>query len=208
LRKSIFITFEGIESSGKSTQASLLEEKLIKNGYSVALTREPGGPPISEKIRDLILDLNNFMMTPETELLLFMAARNQHTYEFIRPNLETGTIVISDRYIDSTIAYQGAARKLDIELIKQLNSFATYGLIPNLTFILNMPEENTYERVSNKKKDRVELESLDFHYKVREAFLRLARGDKRFLILDGTRSVNELQEIIYTVVEKTIKETL
>ena len=204
MKNSIFITFEGIEACGKSTQSKLLAERLVNEGYKVTLTREPGGPPISERIREILLDLNNFVMAPETELLLFMAARSQHTFECIKPNLEFSSIVISDRYSDSTLAYQGAARKLDLKFIKKLNEFATFGLKPDITFLLDIPVEYSLERVANKMKDRVELEPTSFHNAVREAFLRLSQEEKRFVLLDGTQGIAELHEEIY----KKIKESL
>ena len=205
MKKSLFITFEGIEACGKSTQARLLTDRLINDGFQVTLTREPGGPPISEMIREILLDLNNFVMAPETELLLFMAARSQHTFECIKPCLENGMIVISDRYSDSTLAYQGAARKLDLDFIKKVNKFATYGLNPDLTFLLDLPIEYTIERVANKKKDRVELESYEFHKNVRDAFIALSKEEKRFILLDATKSITELSNKIYSIVNKTMR---
>ncbi|MCL1827201.1 MAG: dTMP kinase [Candidatus Cloacimonetes bacterium] len=204
--KGLFITFEGTEACGKSTQANLLAERLLAEGHSVTLTREPGGTAISEKIREILLDLNNFVMAPQTELLLFLAARNQHVYELIKPNLANNMIVIADRFSDSTIAYQGVARDIDLKVINYLNDFATYGLKPDLTFLLDIPIEKTKERVLNKKKDRVELESFEFHHKVRKAFLKLAKKEDRIVLLNGTKNIAELKEEIYNIVKKRIKE--
>ena len=133
MKESLFITFEGVEGCGKSTQAKMLKEYLENIGKKVLLTREPGGPKISEDIRNILLDRNNHEMLPEKEMLLYMASRSQHTGEWIIPALEKGTFVISDRYYDSTIAYQGAARKIDRNIIDTITKYATFGLVPDLT---------------------------------------------------------------------------
>jgi dTMP kinase len=205
--KTIFVTFEGIEGCGKTTQANLLKDNLTAVGIDVVLTREPGGSPISEKIREILLDTNNFVMTPETELLLFSAARHQHTYELINWNLQNGTNVICDRYMDSTLAYQGMARNLDIDFVKRLNEFATSGLKPDITFILDIETEMSFYRMLQREKDRVELESLNFHRAVRKAFLKIAKSDKRYILLDGTRTIVDLQKEIYDIVKQKIKES-
>jgi len=138
MENKLFITFEGIEGCGKSTQARMLKEFLIKEGKSVFLTREPGGPKIAEDIREMLLSVNNKEMLPQTEVLLYMASRSQHTGEWIIPELEKGKIVISDRYYDSTFAYQGAARKIDGKLIDTIRRYATFGLVPDITFLVEM----------------------------------------------------------------------
>ncbi|HOQ80857.1 MAG TPA: dTMP kinase, partial [Candidatus Cloacimonadota bacterium] len=164
--KGFFITFEGIEGCGKSTQAKLLFDYLVENGYNVTLTREPGGTDISEKIRELLLDCQNSKMNKETEILLYMASRSQHTGELIIPALESGSIVLCDRYFDSTLAYQGYARGIEISTIKTINSYASFGLIPDLTFFLDITIDESFRRIKDKKPDRLEYEPRSFHDKV------------------------------------------
>ncbi len=203
----IFITFEGIEGCGKSTQANFLKQYFEKNQKNVFLTREPGGPKISEKIRAILLDKENAEMVPETELLLYMASRSQHTAEWIIPLLKSDTIVISDRYFDSTIAYQGAARSLDLNFIKSLTKFATYNTKPDVTFLIDLEPVIGLGRISSKDADRIEKESLLFHTKVRNGFLDVAKKEKkRYKIIDGTKSIEEIHEIILENVNKIIKE--
>ncbi|MCL2063653.1 MAG: dTMP kinase [Candidatus Cloacimonetes bacterium] len=196
LRTNYFITFEGIEGSGKTTQVNLLKEALESCGYEVFVTREPGGPVISEKIRDILLDPENKEMTSETELLLYLASRNQHTVQWIIPALTKDQIVICDRYSDSTIAYQGAARKLDLEMIKKINFFATRGIKPDMTFILDIPIETFQERLKGKKLDRIETESLEFHNDVRKAFLEISQGKEQHFVLDGRAEAQKIHKKI------------
>jgi len=197
--KSLFITFEGIEACGKSTQATLLKSALIQLNHDVILTREPGGTEISEEIRRLLLNPNYKEMTAETELLLYLAARSQHTSELILPALLDNIIVICDRYFDSTIAYQGAARKLDLNIIKRINTFATSGLIPDITFILDIPVEVSIERQKNKRLDRMENENFDFHVRVREGYLNLLKNNddnmNRFCLIDATQTIEHIHQI-------------
>jgi dTMP kinase len=197
----LFITFEGIEGSGKSTQGRLLYDFLINFGYPVLYTREPGGPPISEAIRDIILDPNNHKMAHETELLLYLAARNQHTVETIIPSLNEGKIVICDRYIDSTVAYQGAARKLDRVMIDDLNKFASRGLLPDVTFIIDISVELSMNRLAKRRLDRMEKESMKFHLAVRHAFVDMAKKDKRFILIDGSKPIAEISEEIINIIK-------
>lgn len=202
----LFITFEGIEGCGKSTQAKLLAEYLQNNNHQVVLTREPGGTNISEQIRSIILDPKNSEMTPETELLLYLAARNQHTAQKIIPALNNKQIVISDRYYDSTFAYQGVARKINYDKILYMNSFATYNLIPDITFIMDIPVYESIKRIMHKKLDRLEQEPEEFHKNVRDAFLKLASKEKRFIILNGMQSIDTIhQEIIDIIYSQFIK---
>ncbi len=196
-RKAIFITFEGIEGCGKSTQAELLADYFRKQNRKVLLTREPGGPGISEQIRSILLDIDNSEMLAETEMLLYMASRSQHTGEWIIPALESGTNVISDRYYDSSIAYQGAARKINREIIDIIIKYATFGLMPDITFLIDLPAEKGLARIKKEDADRLESESIDFHRKVREGFIRIAREEKkRYIILDGENSIEEIQSEI------------
>jgi dTMP kinase len=205
--KGLFITFEGIEGCGKSTQAKLLREYLEKKGYSVFLTREPGGPKISEEIRDILLSTKNEEMLPETEVLLYMASRSQHTGEWIIPALEKGKMVISDRYYDSTLAYQGAARKIDIKLIDTITKFATFEIEPDITFLVDLPAEIGLSRISKKDADRLEMESIEFHKKVRVGFIEIAKREKkRYIIVDGTKSVEKIHKEIIRIMEDKLRK--
>ncbi len=205
--KGLFITFEGIEGCGKSTQAKLLSEYLEKKGYNVFLTREPGGPKISEEIRNLLLSTKNKEMLPETEVLLYMASRSQHTGEWIIPALEKGQIVISDRYYDSTLAYQGAARKIDIKLIDTITKFATFELKPDITFLVDLPAEIGLSRISKQDADRLEMESIEFHKKVRVGFIEIAKREKkRYIIVDGTESVEKIHSKIVKIMEDILRK--
>jgi len=202
----MFITFEGIEGSGKSTQAKLLVEYLRGKGLNVILTREPGGVELSERIRSILIE-TGLDISPRAELLLFLASRAQHTDGLIRPSLQKGHIVVCDRYIDASVAYQGYGRGLSIEMIKRLNDWATGGIRPNLTVLLDLSPEEGLERVrTSKKMDRIEGENLEFHRRVREGYLEIARSDPdRFLVLDATRSMEEIQRFIREAVEACLR---
>jgi dTMP kinase len=207
MEKKLFITFEGIEGCGKSTQARMLKEFLVKEGKSVFLTREPGGPKISEDIRKMLLSVNNKEMLPQTEVLLYMASRSQHTGEWIIPELERGKIVISDRYYDSTFAYQGAARKIDGKLIDTIRRYATFGLVPDITFLVDLPEEIGLSRILKKDADRLEQESMEFHKKVREGFLELAKKEpERFIVLEGKKSIKEIHNDVIIRITKELNK--
>ncbi|MDZ4181663.1 MAG: dTMP kinase [Candidatus Cloacimonadaceae bacterium] len=199
-----FITFEGIEGSGKSTQIRLLGEKLSLQGIDYIVTREPGGPPISEAIRKILLDPANKEMLPETELLLYMASRSQHSGEWIIPALDSGKIVICDRYYDSTIAYQGAARDLDQEFIRALTRFATYATVPDITFLIDLPVSTGLARIQNRKLDRLEMEAASFHEKVRKQYLAIAAAEPlRYIILDGQMEPDRIHEdILHSVLSR------
>ncbi|MEA2096181.1 MAG: dTMP kinase [Candidatus Cloacimonadota bacterium] len=201
----MFITFEGIEGCGKSTQARMLKEFLIKAGKRVFLTREPGGPKIAEDIREMLLSVNNKEMLPQTEVLLYMASRSQHTGEWIIPALEKGKIVISDRYYDSTFAYQGAARKIDGKLIDTIRRYATFGLVPDITFLVDLSEEIGLSRILSKNADRLEQESMVFHKKVRNGFLELANKEpERFVVLNGNKSIKEIHNDVINIIGKEL----
>ena len=207
MKKGLFITFEGIEGCGKSTQARMLKEFLIKAGKRVFLTREPGGPKIAEEIRKMLLSVNNKEMLPQTEVLLYMASRSQHTGEWIIPELEKGKIVISDRYYDSTFAYQGAAREIDGKLIDTIRRYATFGLVPDITFLVDLPEEIGLSRILAKDADRLEQESMEFHKRVREGFLVLARNEpERFVVLDGKKSIKEIHKEVIKIMNKELNK--
>lgn len=200
-----FITFEGIEGCGKTTQIRLLAEALKKNGKPVRLTREPGGCPISDKIRTILLDAGNSEMTASTELLLYAAARAQHINEIISPALLRGEIVLCDRFTDATLAYQGFGRGLDLNLIKSLSDTATCGCSPDLTILIDCPAETGLQRAiarieagsasdcNHLREERFEKESLEFHRRVRDGYLQLAAEHPgRFIIIDGTGSIEEI----------------
>ena len=207
MKKGLFITFEGIEGCGKSTQARMLKEFLVNEGKSVFLTREPGGPKISEEIREILLSVENKEMLPQTEVLLYMASRSQHTGEWIIPELEKGKIVISDRYYDSTFAYQGAARKINGKLIDTIRRYATFGLVPDITFLVDLPEEIGLSRILEKDADRLEQESMEFHKRVRNGFLDLAdKEPERFVVLDGKKDINEIYNDVINVIKKELNK--
>ncbi|RUM42517.1 MAG: dTMP kinase [Desulfurobacterium sp.] len=189
----MFVTFEGIEGCGKSTQAKLLYEWLKENGHKVLLTREPGGTKAAEEIRELILKHREETFPPFAELCLYTAARAFHVENLIRPSLEKGFIVVCDRFSDSTVAYQGYGRGLSLELINSMNREATKGLEPDITFLLDVPVEVGLLRIKSKVKDRIEEESLRFHQKVREGFLRIAEENpERVVVIDGTKDIGTI----------------
>lgn len=194
----IFITIEGGDGSGKSTQIDLLTKYFDGIGYDVLLTREPGGTVISEKIREIILDKNHMEMVDMTEALLYAASRAQHVQEFIIPNVHAGKVVICDRYVDSSVVYQGYARGLGIEAIEAINSYATAGLSPDLTILLDLPPEIGLQRKKHQRAlDRLELQADSFHMKVSEGYRILAkRHPERILSVDATQSIERIHEII------------
>jgi dTMP kinase len=175
----VLIAFEGPEGSGKSTQARRLAERLAGAGWDVVLTREPGGTPIGERIRGIVLDPANCAMLAETEALLYSAARAQHVGEVIRPALERGAVVVCDRYVDSTLAYQGGGRGLAIDALRSIQTLATGGLEPNLRVLLDLPVEVGLARRlgSGDEVNRLDLAELDFHRRVRNAYRELAWAD-------------------------------
>jgi dTMP kinase len=186
----LFLTFEGPEGAGKTTQIGLLEQALRDAGHAVTRTREPGGDRVGERVRELLL---HGAMGAEAELLLFAAARAQNVRDVVRPALEAGHIVLCDRFTDSTIAYQGYARSLPLDLIRQVNTFATRGLVPHRTFLLDLPPELGLSRQSPDEQNRLDLESLAFHQRVRQGFLDTARAEpERIVIIDASRSTEEV----------------
>ncbi len=199
-----FITFEGIEGCGKTTQVEFLSRLLEGQGRQVLVTREPGGCAIADKIRTILLDAENHELVPLAELFLYAAARTQHVAEVIRPALAAGKVVICDRFIDATVAYQGYGRSLDLDLIAMLNRRATGEVIPDLTILLDCPEEVGLERAlariqatKGPREERFEQESLRFHRAVREGYLHLAAADPaRFVVLDGSHGIRETADAV------------
>lgn len=199
-----FITFEGVEGSGKTTQIRMLAERLQAHGYRVSVTREPGGCPISDKVRAILLDAENLLMAPLTELLLYAAARAQHVHEVIVPSLERGEIVLCDRYCDATVAYQNGGRGIDRAIIDSLNNLACQGVTPDLTILIDCDPALGLERArqrieatSGPREERFELEALAFHQRVRAAYLELADiGAHRFLVINGDDSIDGISSMI------------
>jgi len=199
----MFITFEGLDFCGKSTQVSLLINYLQNKCNEIVLLREPGGTAISEKIRDILLDKKNLEMCLETELLLFYASRAQLVNEKIIPELNKGKIVISDRFYDSSTAYQGYGRGLSINFINELNKFVVGKCIPNITFFLDLSINEIEKRKLLFKKenlDRIESSVIEFWHKVREGYLNIAKEESRFCIIDASRSIEEIHNEIITKV--------
>ena len=193
----MFITFEGIDYSGKSTQAKLLQEYFRKNRIKSILVREPGGTKISEKIRKILLNREHLEMLPLTEFFLFSASRAQLVNEVIKPNLKRGVIVICDRYYDSSSAYQGYGGKLDVKKVFEVNDFATSGLVPDLTFFVSIPPQKAFSRAKKNKLDRMESKTLAFYKRVHDGFKKIAsKNKKRFIMLDGSKTVDEIHELI------------
>ena len=204
----ILITMEGPDGSGKTTQIALLAKVLTKAGLEVVQTREPGGTPLADRIRALVLDPAHDKMTARTEALLYMAARAQHTAELIRPAMDRGAVVISDRYADSTLVYQGIARGLPMDSLIWLNRFATEELTPDLTLLLDCDTECLARRVANRgNQDRLEKEDPEFHRKVREGFLLLAaQNPDRFRVIDADRTVESIQKEIQRCVQEFLQK--
>lgn len=197
-----FITFEGPECAGKTTQIALLKNFLQKQNKNVLVTREPGGTPVGEKLRNIVKYHQDSVITEKTELLLFAASRAQLVAELILPALKADSYVICDRFIDSTVAYQGFARNLDIEFINQLNLFVTENCIPAFTFLLDLNVDESIRRANSRNQnrrneDRIEAESISFHKTVRNGFLKLAeQNSQRIKIIDAMASEEKIHHTI------------
>ncbi len=206
--KGIFVTFEGIDGSGKSTQANSLLRRVQENGFNAVLFREPGGTRISEQIRQILLNTKHTEMVAITEVLLYSAARAQLTEEMVIPGLQENDIVICDRYYDSTTAYQGYGRGINMEFINALTSEAANRIEPDLTFLVDVSVDLAEKRSSTiGKQDRIELESIEFKKKVIEGFREIAENNpNRIVILDGSKDIEQLTDIawnkIHTLLEK------
>lgn len=206
--KAKFITFEGIEGCGKSTQIKRFAEYLRKKGCGVLLTREPGGTGIGDHIRQMLLNPQNTEMAPVTELLLYGAARAQHVEEKILPAIQKGEIVISDRYADATTAYQGAARSISRSTLRQIHEVATSNLMPDITFLLDLPAEVGLARAKKRNvvaghEDRFENEEMKFHEKVRNGYLAIAKAEpNRVITIDARGTIEEVSSKIIEEFEK------
>lgn len=201
----MFITFEGGDGAGKSTQISRLQAYLQQSGHRVMLSREPGGTPIAERIRELLLDPANKAMEPLTEALLYAAARAQHVRETIRPALERGEIVLCDRFFDSSLAYQAYGRQLGEHVIRQINEAAMDGLIPSRTYFLHLPPEEAMRRKQGEP-DRIEREGACFRERVQAGYEKVAAESQgRVLLLDATATPDALAEIIRRDVDELLQ---
>ncbi len=210
----LFITFEGIEGSGKTTQIQLLRDYLERKGYRCRITREPGGCQIGDRIRDILMDLENENLTPLSELFLIMANRAQHVMEVIEPALSDQRVLICDRFYDATVAYQGFARGMALDMIERLNRTVTRGVKPDLTILLDCPVEvglgRTRERMeagdSSWKEGRFEGERGDFHQRVRNAYLTIAKSEpKRIKVVNGSRDEHTVEQEIRRLVNPFLK---
>jgi len=202
---SLFITFEGGEGCGKSVQANELYQRLCQSSIPSVLTYEPGGTHIGDEICSLLKWNGDLDITPLTELLLFNASRSQLVDKVIKPNLLKGNIVICDRFFDSTTAYQGYGRGLNLEMIKTINNTATQGLCPNLTILLDLSAEAGFKRLNEKQQDRFENENAAFHRRVRQGYLELAAEEpERFFIIDASQSKEVIADIIWQKVSRIL----
>ncbi len=202
---SLFITFEGGEGSGKSVQAKELYRRLKKLAIPALLTREPGGTPLGRKLGRWLKWSQGTDISPLAELLLFNASRAQSVTEIIKPNLDKGKVVISDRYADSTTVYQGYGRGLELKMVRATNNTATQGLKPGLTILLDMPAEDGLARKEGREKDRFEREELAFHKRVRQGYLELARSEpKRWLVIDAKQPKEKISQVIWQRVSQLL----
>lgn len=207
-RKGVFISIEGPDGAGKTTQAHMLKERLESQGYKVFLTREPGGTPIGEEIRSILLNPRFEEMSVSCEILLYSAARSQLVKEVLRPYLESGYMVITDRYLDSSLVYQGLAGGAELEMIRNINLWATAGLLPDITFLLDVDAGKGLQRLEGKgtsssQQDRMEQKELVFHRKVQEGFLFLASQEKkRFVVIKGEDEPHEVHDQLWHQFQK------
>ncbi len=199
----LFITMEGTDGSGKSTQLNLLSQYLEKKGFNIVFVREPGGTKIGEKIRDIILDINNKKMDYMTEAFLYASSRSQLVNEIIAPELKKGSIVICDRFVDSSIVYQGIARNIGIDVVKKINNIATGGLTPDITFFLDLsPQEAIKRKIQQKELDRLESEKDYFYKKVYDGYkLLISQNSERIKVIDATQSIENIHKNIVNYIE-------
>lgn len=206
----MFITFEGPEGSGKTSVIKNVYDYLTKRGYEIILTREPGGTPIAEEIRNVILDKKNTNLDARAEALLYAASRRQHLVEKVWPALKEGKIVLCDRFLDSSLAYQGGARGIGVEEILNVNLFATEGFYPDLTFLLDIEPSLGLKRIAsnkNREVNRLDLEKIEFHNKVRQTFLDLAKKyEDRYVIIDASKPLVEVNKSVEEAIARRLKE--
>ncbi|KJD45681.1 dTMP kinase [Paenibacillus terrae] len=211
-RKGIFITLEGGDGSGKTTMIQRLAKFMEEEGYPVVTTREPGGIEISEKIRSIILDPTHTSMDARTEALLYAAARRQHLVEKVKPAIEKGAIVLCDRFVDSSLVYQGFARGIGMEEVASINRFAVDDWEPDATFYLDIEPELGLARIHASRgegMDRLDMESISFHHKVREAYLELARKfPERITIVDASPATEQVEQVLKDLLKKAINSKL
>ena len=207
--KGLFITFEGNDGSGKSSALQAVKQELTDLGYDVLYTREPGGSPIAEKIRELILDKANLGMDDKTEALLYAASRREHITKTIIPALKEGKIILCDRFLDSSLAYQGYARELGVDNVLNMNQFATEGLFPDLTILVCVHPEIGMSRIKKDERDmdRLEIEKMTFHTKVYEGYLKVAeKYNHRIVAINGEQTKEEVLQAVKDVLYPFIKE--
>lgn len=198
MQKGIFITFEGTDGSGKTTQIKLMEEYIRELGFDVVLSREPGGTRVSELIRELILEPANTEIVPLTEMILYAASRAQHVSEVIKPAIEAGKIVICDRFVDSSYAYQGCGRGVELKVIADVNRVAIDGMVPDITFFLDIaPDIALKRRINSTGADRIEQEKIDFHKRVYSGYQKMALlYPDRIKVIDASKSIEEISSEI------------
>ncbi len=207
--KGLFISFEGNDGSGKSSVIRVIHQKLVELGYDVILSREPGGSKIAEKIREIILDKDNLGMDDWTEALLYAASRREHLQKTVIPALNKGQIILCDRFLDSSLAYQGKARHLGIDKVYEMNEFATDGILPDLTLLVCVRPEIGLERISKNRgeKDRLELETIEFHHNVYDGYLEvLDKFPNRIVKIDGEKTPDEVACSALEIVLNYVKE--
>lgn len=200
----MFITFEGLDFSGKSTQVKLLSERLTQSGVKNVVVRDPGGTAIGERIRTVLLDRKVHEMSDYTELFLFSASRSQLVHEIIKPTLDQGTVVVLDRFYDSTTAYQGWGRGLPVESIRTINRLASHGLVPDITYFIDIPVDEVERRMQRQKAgaDRMEMSGRTFYEQARTGFLRLAQEEPRFEVINGLLAIQDIHSRIWNRFEK------
>lgn len=207
---SLFVTIEGPEGSGKTSAMRIVKEKLENVGYSVVTTREPGGTEIGEQIRNVILDPKNTEMDSRTEALLYAASRRQHLIEKIWPSLKEGKIVFCDRYLDSSLAYQGIARGLGVEQILEVNSYATEGTFPDLTVLFDIDPLLGLERINknkNREVNRLDMEKISFHKQVRNGYLELSRRfPDRYFVVDASLPLEEVSSVVFEKITEMLRQ--
>ncbi|MCF8566278.1 dTMP kinase [Alicyclobacillus tolerans] len=206
----LFITFEGLDGAGKSTQIERLHRRLTGNGKQVVLTREPGGTPVGDRLRDILLDPDQTNLSMETEVLLYAASRAQLLHEVIRPALKQNKTVLCDRYVDASLAYQGAGLGIGVDRVGSINAFATQQLKPDLTFLFDLPVQLSQTRVAYSRgrvqPDRIERRDAEYFNRVRDEFLEIARRDPaRVVVLNASRPVEDLEKEIWDVVQKHLE---